>query len=174
MKLGASLDPNDLAQIFVALTPLALYMAQRKGGRSPQWLLVAGLFIAAIAPTESRGGILGLGAMAITLISFGTTRWKKVVNIVIVLAGAVAIASLAGPDSRMTEFQDYEGGEGRIAIWKRGLVWMSWRPWGYGMDNFPIYFGWLNDRERAAHNSSSKSGGTGSWGLAFRDWSRWP
>ncbi len=31
VKLGVSLDPNDLAMLFVAMTPLAIYMAQRKG-----------------------------------------------------------------------------------------------------------------------------------------------
>ncbi len=153
VKLGLSLDPNDLAQLFVALIPLSLFMAQRKGGRNPLWLIGAGILTMAVVPTESRGGVLGLGAVALTLISFGTTRWKKIVYITLVTVAAAAIASAAGPDSRMTDFSDYEGGEGRMAIWKRGLVWMSWRPWGYGFENFPLFFGWMNGPERAAHNS---------------------
>jgi len=27
------------------------------------------------------------------------------------------------------------------------------RPWGYGLDNYPTFFGWLNGRERAAHSA---------------------
>ncbi|MBA2293063.1 MAG: O-antigen ligase family protein [Gemmatimonadales bacterium] len=153
VQLGVSLDPNDLAQILVALAPLALYLAQRAGGRSIHWLAAAGILTMAIVPTESRGGILGLGAVALTLISFGTTKWKKVVYITLVTVAAVAISSAAGSDSRLTDFSDYEGGEGRVAIWKRGLVWMTWRPWGYGMENFPIFFDWMNGSDRAAHNS---------------------
>lgn len=153
VDLGVSLDPNDLAQLFVALMPLTMYMAQRRGGRSAYWLIAAGILTMAIVPTESRGAILGLGAVALTLISFGTTKWKKVLYFVLVAAAAVAISSMAGSDSRMTDFSDYEGGEGRIAIWKRGLVWMTWRPWGYGMENFPVFFGWMNGNDRAAHNS---------------------
>ncbi|MEO5824819.1 MAG: O-antigen ligase family protein [Gemmatimonadales bacterium] len=151
--LGVTLDPNDLAQILVALVPLALYLAQRAGGRGVHWLAAAGVITMSIVPTESRGGILGLGAVALTLISFGTTRWKRALYITIVVVAAVAISSAAGADSRLTDFSDYEGGEGRVAIWKRGLVWMTWRPWGYGMENFPIFFDWMNGSDRAAHNS---------------------
>lgn len=155
VRLGVTLDPNDLAMIFVAFTPLALWMAQRKGGRSFVWSAAAFLAVAAIVPTQSRGAVLGLGAVAITLIALGTGGWKRTMYIAgtgIAAIGIFAFASAIGAD-RMADFADYSGGEGRMAIWKRGLVWMTWRPWGFGMDNFPIYFGWLNGNERAAHNS---------------------
>jgi O-antigen ligase len=155
VRLGVTLDPNDLAMIFVALTPMALWMAQRKGGRSFVWSAVAFIAVAAVVPTQSRGAILGLGAVAITLIALGTSGWKRTMYIggtIIAAIGLFAFASATGAD-RLGDFSDYSGGESRTAIWKRGLVWMTWRPWGFGMDNFPIYFGWLNGNERAAHNS---------------------
>lgn len=155
VRLGVTLDPNDLAMIFVALTPMALWMAQRKGGRSFLWSAVAFVAVAAVVPTQSRGAILGLGAVAITLIALGTSGWRRTMYIggtVIAAIGLFAFASATGAD-RLADFSDYSGGESRTAIWKRGLVWMTWRPWGFGMDNFPIYFGWLNGNERAAHNS---------------------
>jgi O-antigen ligase len=130
-----------------------MYMAQRRGGRHFFWIISAAVMTMAVVPTESRGGILGLGAVALALISFGTTKWKKVVYFVLVSVAAVAISSMAGSDSRLTDFSDYSGGESRTAIWKRGIVWMTWRPWGYGMDNFPVFFGWMNGPDRAAHNS---------------------
>ena len=155
VEVGVTLDPNDLAQLFVVLVPLALFMAQRRGLLSVHWFVVAGMMVIAIIPTQSRGAIVGIGAVALVLLSFGTSRWRRVINIVGVAAGAVGLMLAAkGPGgAHLDDFSDYSGGEGRIAIWKRGLVWMTWRPWGYGIDNFPLYFGWLNGPDRAAHNS---------------------
>lgn len=155
VRFGWTLDPNDLAMLFVAFTPLALWMAQRKGGRSIGWLAIAVLLVLAIVPTQSRGAVLGLGAVAVTMIAFGTSGLKRILYIGGITAAAIAVFALAsatGAD-RLADFSDYSGGESRTAIWKRGIVWMTWRPWGYGMDNFPIYFDWLNGNERAAHNS---------------------
>lgn len=155
VALGISLDPNDLAMIMVAMVPLAIWMAQRKGGRSLGWTIAAALAVLAVVPTQSRGAILGLGAVAITLIALGASGWKRTIYIVGIAAAAIAIfalASASGAD-RLTDFSDYSGGESRTAIWKRGIVWMTWRPWGYGLNNFPIFFGWMNGNERAAHNS---------------------
>lgn len=155
VEVGVTLDPNDLAQLFVVMVPLALYMAQRSGLKGLQWFVAAGFMVIAIIPTSSRGGLVGIGAVALVLLSFGTSKWRRVVNILGVAAGAVGLALAAkGPGGdRMGDFSDYSGGEGRIAIWKRGIVWMTWRPWGYGIDNFPLWFGWLNGPDRAAHNS---------------------
>ncbi len=155
VRLGWTLDPNDLAMLLVAMVPLALYMARRKGVRSIGWTGVAVLCVVAIIPTQSRGAILGLGAMTMALIALGNSGFKRTLYLILAGIGAVGLFALAdamGAD-RLSDFSDYQGGESRTAIWKRGLVWMSWRPWGYGMDNFPIFFGWLNDRERSAHNS---------------------
>ncbi len=154
--LSWTLDPNDLAMLFVALIPLALYRAQRKGPRSMGWYAIAALFLAAIVPTQSRGAILGLGAIAMTLIAFGQSGWRRSLYLLGTGCAAVGVfifANALGATERLGDFSDYAGGESRTAIWKRGLVWMSWRPWGYGLDNFPIYFGWMNGNERAAHNS---------------------
>lgn len=155
VKLGVSLDPNDLAMLFVVMAPMALYMARRKGVRSFWWTAVSVLCIIAIIPTQSRGAILGLGAATIALVALGNSGWKRTFYLALAIAGAFglfALASAMGAD-RLSDFSDYSGGESRTAIWKRGLVWMSWRPWGYGLDNFPIFFGWMNGRDRAAHNS---------------------
>lgn len=153
--IGVTLDPNDLAQLFVAMVPLSMYMAQRRGARSLIWWIATGLLVVAIVPTQSRGGILGIGVCALVLLSFGTSPFRRFINVVGVCAGAVGmvLAAKGGGAEHLSSFSDYSGGEGRIAIWKRGIVWMTWRPWGFGLDNFPLYFGWLNGPERAAHNS---------------------
>jgi hypothetical protein len=155
VRLGVTLDPNDLAMLFVVMVPVALYMARRKGARSIGWTAVAILCVVAVIPTQSRGAILGLGAMAVALIALGNSGIKRTLYLILAIGAAVGLFALAGAmgADRLGDFSDYSGGESRTAIWKRGLVWMSWRPWGYGMDNYPIFFGWLNDRERAAHNS---------------------
>ncbi|MGH7593453.1 MAG: O-antigen ligase family protein, partial [Gemmatimonadales bacterium] len=121
-EVGVTLDPNDLAQLFVALVPLALYMAQRKGARSVLWLVVAGMLVAAIIPTQSRGAIVGIGAVALVLLSFGTSRWRRVINILGVVLGGIGFYLAAQGSTHLDDFSDYSGGEGRIAIWKRGIV----------------------------------------------------
>lgn len=155
VRLGVTLDPNDLAQILVALAPLALAMGMGRGWWKRIWIVSAILMAIAIVPTQSRGGELGLAVVALVLMGNGTSRWRRFVNIigvVVVAAGFVLVAHQNGA-SRMDSFSDYSGGEGRLAIWKRGIYWMVTRPWGYGADNFALYFGWLNGPERAAHNS---------------------
>ena len=130
--IGVTLDPNDLAQLFVAMVPLSMYMAQRRGARSLIWWIATGLLVVAIVPTQSRGGILGIGVCALVLLSFGTSPFRRFINVVGVCAGAVgmALAAKGGGAEHLSSFSDYSGGEGRIAIWKRGIVWMTWRPWG--------------------------------------------
>ncbi len=156
-----SLDPNDFGAILVSIIPLALWLGSTSGPfRKVLWYGAAMLMVGAIAPTASRGALIGLATVGLVLILIGTTGYKR-----IFMGGFVALAILLFTtvvnDAQMARFgaiggdDDYNvsSGEGRIAIWKRGIVWTIKRPTGYGLDNFPIYFGWLNGKEKAAHNS---------------------
>jgi O-antigen ligase len=74
--------------------------------------------------------------------------------------GGGAIFSLIATDGQIGRFlefggDDYNvaGNEGRLFFWRQGIVWMIKRPWGYGLGNFPVYFGWMNGTDRAAHSS---------------------
>ncbi len=154
-----TLDPNDLAAVMATTFPIALWLATGAFRRKMIWYPAAGLLATAVVPTASRGGLLGLVMGAGALGAFGSKGWRRWMLIGILVVGGLGFMAFAG-EAQMDRFGDMGGGdynysdsEGRIAIWKRGIVWMTWRPWGYGMANFPIWFGWLNGPYRAAHNS---------------------
>lgn len=153
-----SLDPNDLAAVMATTLPLALWLATGSFRRRITWTPCALIMAIAVIPTASRGGMLGLAAAAVVLILVGTEGAKRFLLASTVGLGAFLFNALAGSQmDRMSNLggtdYNYTASEGRIAIWKRGIVWMIKRPWGYGLDNFPVYFGWLNGPDRAAHNS---------------------
>src|SRR5690606_32827349 len=105
-----------------------------------------------------RGAMLGLVSAAFALIFVGATGWKKTFLLVVFAVGAVGISAAAttGMMDRFLDFgsDDYNiaGNEGRMFFWRQGLVWMIKRPWGYGISNFPTFFGWMNGPDRAAHS----------------------
>jgi O-antigen ligase len=150
-----SLDPNDLAAVMATAFPLALWLATGSFMRRMIWTPCAMVMAVGVVPTMSRGGLLGLAAAAIVLILVGTRGFKRILMAGTLALGAVAFMSLAGDRIGNISGEDYNftQSEGRIAIWKRGIVWTIKRPWGYGLNNFPYYFGLLNGPDRAAHNS---------------------
>lgn len=153
-----SLDPNDIAAVMATTFPLALWLAAGSLKRRLFWTPCALLLIVAVIPTSSRGGFLGLVAAAVVLGLVGARGGRRVFLILMLVLGAIAFNVAAGSQmDRMENINnsDYNSttSEGRVAIWKRGIVWTIKRPWGYGLDNFPVYFGWLNGSDRAAHNS---------------------
>src|SRR5690606_16043849 len=105
-----------------------------------------------------RGAMLGLVSAAFALIFVGATGWKKTFLLVVFAVGAVGISTAAttGMMDRFLDFgsDDYNiaGNEGRMFFWRQGMVWMIKRPWGYGISNFPTFFGWMNGPDRAAHS----------------------
>lgn len=159
MGLGGSLDPNDFAAVVVAAIPMAIYLGIGGFLRRIIFWGVAMILVAGVVPTGSRGGMLGLMVVGIVLISQGSSWWRKVLlaGMVVAAAGLFVLTASEDAGARFgtisTADYNFTESEGRIAIWKRGLVWMTWRPWGYGIDNFPVFFGWMNGPDRAAHNS---------------------
>ena len=171
-----SLDPNDIAAVMATTLPLALWLSVGSFRRRMLWTPSALIMVVAVVPTASRGGLLGLAAAAIVLVLVGAKGGKRVFLVSTLAIGALAFMMLAGSQlDRMGEFggtdYNFTSSEGRIAIWKRGIVWMIRRPWGYGLNNFPIYFGWMNGPDRAAHNSLIQYGvELGVLGLAAYLW----
>jgi hypothetical protein len=153
-----SLDPNDIAAVMATTFPLALWLATGSFARRIFWTPCALVLVVAVIPTASRGGLLGLVGAAVILSLVGARGGRRIFLILMLVLGAMAFMSVAGGqmdrmDNINTGDYNFNTGEGRILIWKRGIVWTLKRPWGYGLDNFPVYFGWLNGPERAAHNS---------------------
>ncbi|HET7585748.1 MAG TPA: O-antigen ligase family protein [Gemmatimonadaceae bacterium] len=184
-------DANDVSLLIVCTLPLIVYFL-RPGMRAWDRALAAGAFcllILTLIKAGSRGGFLGLIAVMVALIT-----WYRGIprsHMMLVIAGGFAILSLRGSDQywalmktllHPTEDPNWTGGdmgEGRMAIWKRGMGYMAHHPFlGVGARAFPRAEGVLSDRGQAnlaggagfkwsaAHNSFVEIGAeTGIFGL---------
>lgn len=153
--LGTSLDANDYAWILATCIPIALWLGVRRKATAIFWFGAATLLALGIVRTQSRGGFLALLAMALVLVSFGATGWRRVVMFValgVLGAGLLAYIDASGA-SRLTDFSGYTGGTGRTELWKQGLRWMVQRPWGYGMGNYATYNVWMTRDYHAGHSA---------------------
>jgi hypothetical protein len=159
--VGVSLDPNDFGAVLCTTFPLALWLSVGSLRRRVFWSGIAILLVAAVVPTQSRGSELGLVAAMAVVLSVGARGWRRWLSIAMI-AGCVGLflmmASGLGAAGRFTDFSqnDYNvaGNSGRWYFWKQGIVWMIKRPWGYGIENYPTFFGIMNDgTERSAHST---------------------
>jgi hypothetical protein len=153
--LGSSLDSNDYAWVLATCIPIALWLGVRRKATAILWFGVAILLALGLVRTQSRGGFLALLAMAVVLISFGATGWRRVamfVAIAVLGAGVLAYIDASGA-SRLTDFSGYTGGTGRTELWKQGIRWMVQRPWGYGMGNYATYNVWMTRDYHAGHSA---------------------
>ncbi|MFO8006915.1 MAG: O-antigen ligase family protein [Candidatus Brocadiia bacterium] len=143
-------DPNDLSLMLVTILPFLFSAVLRRGQAPP----VRALSLAAIAPilyciylTNSRGGWLALGVMALVyaLVNF---RSKKVAVAVAVVA-VVGLVAL-GP-SRIRNISAEEGAaHGRIIAWGQGNRMLKrWPVFGAGKGRFTEFSG----TGLVAHNS---------------------
>jgi hypothetical protein len=157
--VGVSLDANDFGAILATAFPLALWLSVGSAGRRIFWTGAAAVMVLAIVPTQSRGSMLGMLAGATVVIGAGARGWRRILTFLLVGAGAAAFLYMAVKSGASDRFGDFSGddynltNEGRIFFWKQGMVWMIKRPWGFGINNFPLYFGMLNGPERAAHST---------------------
>jgi hypothetical protein len=158
--VGVSLDPNDFGAVLGTTFPLALWLSVGSFRRRVFWTGVAGLLVAAVVPTQSRGSELGFIAAAVVIVAAGARGWRRWFSLVLVSGCVVMFVMMAtgiGAGARFADFSqdDYNisGNEGRMYFWKQGMIWMIKRPWGYGISNYPTFFGMLNGEERAAHST---------------------
>lgn len=140
-------DRNEVAAVAAMGVPFAVAWAATASRRRWIGYGFAGVLIAGIVLTGSRGGFLALlavgGMFLVQSRVLSTSRKMAVVGL------AVATVTVAGSDdfwSRIesifvnpTEDYNFQSREGRIEIWKRGLGYVSERPvTGVGMGNFPV------------------------------------
>jgi O-antigen ligase len=153
-------DPNDLAFTLMMAVPFAV-LAVRETRRFPRLihLVLLATLLTGIAVTQSRGGILALGASLYFLF-----RHRVKSRIVLVGLMAVAIVGLAvasGLGAR--ESYDATGGDasatGRLDAWKAGARMLLAHPLlGVGFDQFVAnYFTYVQNpvewTARTAHNT---------------------
>ena len=167
--VGTAFDPNESAMQLLVVIPFALYLAARGGvwrvlGLGSMLLLVAG-----VVRTGSRGGFVGLAALAIWMIVHVRPRRRRAMVALGVAAAAVVVVVTASPATRErigsilhpTEDYNYSYREGRIQVWRRGIGYMLQRPvFGVGVQGFPVADGVLSGKKNegygikysAAHN----------------------
>lgn len=166
LMIGVTYDPNDLAALLALAFPFVLGLAARRKGLRRWMVLLLGLpILAALVATESRGGLLALGAGGITF-GLGQKASRKYLMVVLLVIGSV-VGWYAAPQDfrdRMSTMvslkQDYnfQTYDGRIAVWKRGIGYTLEHPiTGVGASNYGIAEGdWLRGaagKWSTAHNS---------------------
>ncbi len=166
LMIGVTYDPNDLAALLAVSFPFVLGQAARRKGMRRLLVLLLGLpILAAIVASESRGGLLALGAGGITF-GLGQKASRKYLMVVLLVVGSV-VGWYAAPQDfrdRMSTMvslkQDYnfQTYDGRIAVWKRGIGYTLSHPiTGVGASNYGIAEGdWLRGaagKWSTAHNS---------------------
>lgn len=144
--MGFLNDPNDFAQTLVAVLPL-LWVGWSRGRwlfNALRVLLPAAVIGYAVMLTQSRGALVGLGAMGMVAIArrLGTTR-------TLILGGVLGAVVIAGSVVGGRGFSSKErSAEERIEAWQVGLQLLQWRPLsGAGFGNF------TDHNPLTAHNS---------------------
>lgn len=167
-QIGYTYDPNDTAAFFLAMVPWCIYLAMTEKGRFR--LLAIGavaLSLLAVLKTGSRGGIVGIVALAPFLLYLAPPR-RRAPFIAALLVGGMVFGALVRSDNRLMmrfektfqkEDYNFTEDEGRIAVWTRGVGYYAANPLlGVGINGFPYQelqtkrntgFG---IRQTAAHN----------------------
>jgi putative inorganic carbon (HCO3(-)) transporter len=143
--VGIFSDPNDLALVINTVLPLMILVVMQSASVLARLyaLAVCGVFVFAIFLTQSRGGLLSLGAMAILLFQ------RKFGKLVGVLAGVMVMGALVVLGPRMNTISTEEASSyGRLEAWAIGFSLFKSSPlFGIGFGNFMEY------HFRTAHNS---------------------
>ena len=167
--IGAYLDPNESAALFVFTVPFALGLGSPRERRGWLGIAITMLLVAGVVETGSRGGVVGLLIVAVMLILRAAPSARRAYVLAIACCAAVFVS--AADDAQLARFgtifapkTDYNltDREGRLQVWRRGVGYMLDRPlFGTGINNFETAEGVLGGklsmghgiRYTAAHNS---------------------
>jgi O-antigen ligase len=137
-------DPNELAAILVPALAVAAFAVAVARAPLVGWILVSfvAVFAFALFLTQSRGGLVALGATFLAaLLLAGPVRQRAVVVICVIAAGAVGYFTLVAPPEsleRVTHFTS-SGGTGRTDLWQiAGEVTGDHPVIGVGAGNFQV------------------------------------
>jgi len=146
-SVSYSLDPNDLAAVFAMCVPFALGIVFARKARFIHRVIalaVAGLLIAGVTRTGSRGGTLAVLGALVTLFIYLPTNRKTLLSATVIplLIGGFVL----GPQSYRDKIAGLAAGEqdynqttygGRIQVWQRGMGYVVSNPLlGLGVGNF--------------------------------------
>lgn len=151
----AEYDPNENALLFVLAVPFVLWKMMASQGFKK--VLMAGLLcliVVGIVETQSRGGFLGLLAVAfVSLYQYRRVAkirfvGVKIVAIIVLIAGVLYFAGGEQYSNRISTIfntsseYNYTSLSGRLTIWRQGFALMLDHPFlGVGVDSFETALG---------------------------------
>ncbi len=144
--LGFLNDPNDLAMALLMGLPMALYVANTARLFLVRWAyrIAAVLAIYGVYLTNSRGGLLSLGAMSLAYSMLRYGFWRGLLVLPVFVGALVVFAPSRGGELSADE----ESAAGRVEAWYEGFQMLQSRPlFGVGYNMF------LEHHVRTAHNS---------------------
>jgi O-antigen ligase len=144
---SGSYDPNDLAAMMCMFIPLAMgVMVRGKGLVRVLGLASTVVFMLMIVLTSSRGGLVGLSIVLLSLLF--SLRPSRAIRLVIVAVPLLVGGWIVSPaqfkeraQSLLSVEEDYNMTleTGRVAIWKRGWMHFKRRPiLGVGIANYSV------------------------------------
>ena len=143
---GMFQDPNDFAMLYVVAIPFVFTFLQT------DTMILGKFFVAASFPamlyvlyfTQSRGGVVGLGAMLMAYVWFSTRT--TILRVLVVSAVLGTIVAFGPARARESVYEGSAGG--RIIQWGYGNQFLKQNPlFGIG------YQRWLEFSDQVAHNS---------------------
>jgi len=142
--IGQFYDPNDLAMLFAACFPMALYLSWETAGKLIKlfWWGAAGMLAYGVFLTNSRGGLLAIVATA------GLWSTRRLGNVATGIIAAIFLPSLFAATRLAALSADEESAAGRVDAWYTALQLFISRPFtGVGMGLFTEH------NTLTAHNS---------------------
>lgn len=144
--LGFLNDPNDLAMALLMGLPMALYVANTARSFVVRWAYRAAgaLAVYGVYLTNSRGGVLSLGAISLTYSMLRYGLWRGLLVLPVFGTALVLFAPSRGGEISADE----ESAAGRVEAWYEGFQMLRSHPlFGVGYNMFTEHH-WLT-----AHNS---------------------
>jgi O-antigen ligase len=141
-------DANDFALVMVCTIPFAVYFlgkGHRKSRRIAALIAMA-MILTAMVKSGSRGGFIGLIAVALYVL----LRYRAIpsrVRLAVTIAGIALFFGFAsdtywksmGTILHPTSDYNYTDADGRVEVWKRGMGYMWHHPiTGVGVAAFPV------------------------------------
>jgi len=120
--VGIFANPNEVAYSLVILLPLAAYLiSERRGIMRIALVAISLIYIPAIFVTFSRGGMIGLGAVAIIYAWRKRIVWLQILMVVMVVGGMLAASRFWSRGEGFSKLSDDVSFQERVATSQAGF-----------------------------------------------------
>jgi O-antigen ligase len=172
--INSNFDPNDISYVLDTLLPIVIALGVAHS-KLKKWLAYgfALVIVLAILLTGSRGGVIGLAAVALAVIAFplaisktGELRGFALRSVIAKVAILVALGvgvwgslpsatreRLATLEDLQHDYNTGQSNASRLVLWRRDIGLALERPIGYGMGAASAADGRAGGQYRTSHNS---------------------